>query len=143
MGDLLGAAASYLMIVLILMLMGQFIVQIGRMKRETLMGFGRVALYTGLFALAKYGLMMFFRRAATGAGKMITFADIVDQRVFSHIFSPILERFGIPEKEREYTMRFYLTGITAMVMEWIKNDCRESDEEICRIIVHCVDGRNM
>lgn len=87
MGDLLGAAASYLMIVLILMLMGQFIVQIGRMKRETLMGFGRVALYTGLFALAEYGLMMFFRRAATGAGKMITLGDIVDQRMFSHVFS--------------------------------------------------------
>ena len=49
----------------------------------------------------------------------------------------------IPEKEREYTMRFYLTGITAMVMEWIKNDCRESDEDMCRIIVRCVDGRNM
>lgn len=69
--------------------------------------------------------------------------DNVYERMFSHIFSPILERFGVPEKEREYTMRFYLTGITAMVMEWIKNDCRESDEDMCRIIVRCVDGRNM
>lgn len=69
--------------------------------------------------------------------------DNVYERMFSHIFSPILERFNIPETEREYTMRFYLTGITAMVMEWIKNDCRESDEDICRIIVRCVDGRNM
>lgn len=69
--------------------------------------------------------------------------DNVYERMFSHIFSPILERFNIPETEREYTMKFYLTGITAMVMEWIKNDCRESDEDICRIIVRCVDGRNM
>ena len=67
----------------------------------------------------------------------------VYRKMFDHIFSPILERFNIPETEREYTMKFYLTGITAMVMEWIKNDCRESDEDICRIIVRCIDGRNM
>lgn len=68
--------------------------------------------------------------------------DNVYERMFSHIFSPILERFGIPEMEREYTMRFYLTGITAMVMEWLNNDCRESDEDMCRIIIRCIDGRN-
>lgn len=66
----------------------------------------------------------------------------VYERMFSYIFSPILERFCIPETEREYTMRFYLTGITAMVMEWIKNDCRESDEDMCRIISDCIYGRN-
>ena len=66
--------------------------------------------------------------------------DNVYERMFSNIFSPILERFNIPLNEREYTMRFYLTGITAMVMEWLKNDCRESAEDICRIIIRCVNA---
>lgn len=68
--------------------------------------------------------------------------DNVYERMFSHVFSPILERFSIPANEREYTMKFYLTGITAMVMDWLKNDCRESDEDICRIIIRCIDGRS-
>ena len=68
--------------------------------------------------------------------------DNVYERMFFHIFNPILERFNIPANEREYTMKFYLTGITAMVMDWLKNDCRESDEDICRIIIRCIDGRN-
>lgn len=69
--------------------------------------------------------------------------DNVYERMFSNIFSPILERFNIPLNEREYTMRFYLTGITAMVMEWLKNDCREPAEDICRIIIRCVDARKI
>jgi len=68
--------------------------------------------------------------------------DNVYERMFSHVFSPILERFNIPANEREYTMKFYLTGITAMVMDWLNNDCRESDEDMCRIIIRCIDGRN-
>ncbi len=68
--------------------------------------------------------------------------DNVYERMFCYIFNPILERFNIPETEREYTMKFYLTGITAMVMDWIKNDCRESDEDMCRIISGCIYGRN-
>jgi len=68
--------------------------------------------------------------------------DNVYERMFFHIFNPILERFNIPSNEREYTMKFYLTGITAMVMDWLKNDCRESDEDMCRIISDCIYGRS-
>ena len=39
-------------------------------------------------------------------------------------------------------LKFYLTGITAVVMEWLKNDCKDSIEEISRIIIQCVIGQN-
>ncbi len=66
----------------------------------------------------------------------------VYNKMFEFIFNPVLERFSFPESDREYVMKFYLTGITAIVMEWLKNDCRESIEEISRIIIQCVIGQN-
>ena len=58
------------------------------------------------------------------------------------IFNPVLERFNFPESDREYVLKFYLTGITAIVMEWLKNDCNISIEDINRIIIQCVIGQN-
>ena len=66
----------------------------------------------------------------------------VYNKMFKFIFNPILERFSFPEKDREYVLKFYLTGITAIVMEWLKNDCNESIEDISRIIIQCVIGQN-
>ena len=68
--------------------------------------------------------------------------DKVYNKMFEFIFNPVLERFSFPKTDREYVMKFYLTGITAVVMEWLKNDCRESIEEISRIIIQCVIGQN-
>ncbi len=66
----------------------------------------------------------------------------VYNKMFKFIFNPILERFSFPEKDRKYVLKFYLTGITAIVMEWLKNDCNESIEDISRIIIQCVIGQN-
>lgn len=63
-------------------------------------------------------------------------------RLFKYIFNPILSRFDFPEKERHYVMRFYLTGIFAVVMQWIEEDCEKPDEEIAQIITTCVLGKN-
>lgn len=62
------------------------------------------------------------------------------EEMFRQVFDPILERFQVPEKDRHYTMTFYLHGITALVMEWLKNDCRESTEEIADIIMRNIAG---
>ena len=58
--------------------------------------------------------------------------------MFTHIFSPILARFNVPEKERTYIMKFYLTGIFAIVMEWLDKDCADDINEITKIIIDCV-----
>ena len=56
----------------------------------------------------------------------------VYERMFLHIFNPVLARFHFPEKERSYVMKFYLSGITAIVMEWLDNDCTDSVEDIIK-----------
>ena len=60
--------------------------------------------------------------------------------MFTHIFNPILARFRVPEKEREYIMKFYLTGIFAIVMEWLDKDCEDDINDIIKIIIDCVMG---
>lgn len=65
----------------------------------------------------------------------------VYKKMFLHIFDPILSRFEFPEKERTYVMKFYLSGITAIVMEWLDGNCQNSIEEITKIIVDCTIGK--
>ena len=67
--------------------------------------------------------------------------DRVYQRMFEHIFSPILERFSFPLQTRSYVMKFYLMGITAIVMEWVKKGCEDSVEEIGGVIIQCILGK--
>ena len=62
----------------------------------------------------------------------------VYNRMFEFIFKPILQRFNIPQSHQKYMMKFYLTGITAIVMEWIDNDCKEEIDTISNIIIECV-----
>ena len=61
-------------------------------------------------------------------------------RMFEHIFNPILERFHVPEKERAYVMKFYLTGVFAIVMEWLDKNCSDDIETVTRVITDCVMG---
>ena len=60
--------------------------------------------------------------------------------MFTHIFNPILTRFRVPEKERAYIMKFYLTGIFAVVLEWLDMDCEDDINDIIKIIIDCVMG---
>ena len=66
--------------------------------------------------------------------------DKVYDRMFNHIFSPILSRFHFPEKEKAYVMKFYLSGITAIVMEWVNKNCLDDIDTIIKIITNCVIG---
>lgn len=67
------------------------------------------------------------------------FEDIF-RRLFRNVLDPILARFDYPVRDREYVLRFYLNGINAVVVQWLKEDCRRSVEEITRIIQECVFG---
>jgi AcrR family transcriptional regulator len=67
----------------------------------------------------------------------------VYEKMFRYIFNPVLERFSFPENERKYIMKFYLTGITAVVAEWLDNDCRDSMEMISQVILKCIINRQI
>ena len=66
--------------------------------------------------------------------------DEVYVRMFKHIFNPILERFNVPETERTYVMKFYLTGVFAIVMEWLDKNCSDDMETVIKVIADCVMG---
>jgi len=38
-------------------------------------------------------------------------------------------------------MMFYLNGITAIIMEWLKDGCSKSIEDISAIIQSCIYGK--
>ena len=66
--------------------------------------------------------------------------DSVYGRMFEYIFNPILERFHVAEKERSYIMKFYLTGVYAIAMEWLDKNCSDDIETIIKVITDCVMG---
>ena len=66
--------------------------------------------------------------------------DSVYGRMFEYIFNPILERFHVPGNERSYTMKFYLTGVYAIAMEWLDKNCSDDIETIIKVITDCVMG---
>lgn len=68
--------------------------------------------------------------------------DVFFERLFENIFRPILDRFNYPSEEQKYVIMFYLDGLTAIVREWLKDDCSKSIGEIEAIIRYCIFGRD-
>ncbi len=71
--------------------------------------------------------------------KTLGFEDVY-KRMFEHIFNPILDRFHYPTSDRPYVMMYYLNGINAIILEWLKNGCDRSISEISEIISVCIYG---
>lgn len=62
-------------------------------------------------------------------------------KMFHYVFTPILDRYGIPEQDRHYIMAFYIQGLMAIISEWLKNDCTDSIAYIIEMIQRCVKRR--
>lgn len=56
----------------------------------------------------------------------------------NYILNPILDRFNIFGKERNYLITFYINGIMAIIKEWINTDCKDQINDIEDIIIKCV-----
>lgn len=69
------------------------------------------------------------------------FEDVY-KRMFDNIFNPILERFNYPSGNRQYVMMYYLNGINAIILEWLRNGCDKSIQEISEIISICIYGKD-
>lgn len=59
-------------------------------------------------------------------------------RMFRHVFTPILDRYQVPIEDRRYMMAFYIQGMMAIITEWLKDDCKDSMEHIMAVIQRCV-----
>ena len=73
--------------------------------------------------------------------KTLGFEDVY-KRMFENIFNPILARFHYPSEMRQYVMMYYLNGINAIIVEWLKNGCDKSIDEISKIIAICIYGKD-
>ncbi len=61
--------------------------------------------------------------------------------LFRHIITPILDRYGVPQQDRAYLMAFYLHGLMAIIMEWLKGDCTDPVEHVASVIQQGVRRR--
>ena len=64
----------------------------------------------------------------------------INSRMFENIFCPILNRFHYPANDMNYIMMYYLNGLNAIIIEWLKDDCNKSMKGIIEIINICVYG---
>lgn len=55
--------------------------------------------------------------------------DILDQ---------ILARHQVPEEDRGYMLSFYIEGTMGIVKRWLLSDCRESVDDIARIMMNVI-----
>lgn len=65
-------------------------------------------------------------------------SDKTYKRMLEHVFLPILERLQVPETNRKYILAFYMSGLIAILSEWLRNDCEDPIEHICTIMEECV-----
>lgn len=55
-----------------------------------------------------------------------------------YVLTPILNRFQVPVDDQKYVMRFYISGLMAILDEWLKDDCKDSMEHMISVIQLCV-----
>jgi len=77
---------------------------------------------------------------ALAQNKILGFEDVY-KRMFEYIFNPILDRFHYPIDMRQYVMMYYLNGINAIILEWLRCGCDKSIKEISQIISVCIYGK--
>lgn len=59
---------------------------------------------------------------------------------YAQVLAPILERYGVKEEERKYVLAYYLSGMHALIIQWIKGGCRESPQYIAELLVKYTPG---
>lgn len=60
------------------------------------------------------------------------------QRMFKHILKPVMNRYGVAERDQRYMMAFYIHGIIAIVEEWLEADCADSIDFLVSLIQRCI-----
>ena len=64
--------------------------------------------------------------------------DNAYEKMFKYIFTPVLERYGVPENERKYRMAFYINGLMGIIKEWLRRSCADPIEQIISVMQKCV-----
>ncbi len=63
----------------------------------------------------------------------------MDKRLIENVFVPIYAKNGVTDKKIvEYMSHYFISGVTAITMEWVKRGCEDDILFICEIISICV-----
>lgn len=57
---------------------------------------------------------------------------------YTKYFAPIMKRFGLSEEESRYKMSFYLNGMFAVIIDWIKKDCKDDIDFMAKLLRSCI-----
>ena len=58
-----------------------------------------------------------------------------------HVLTPILDRFQVPPDDQPYMLSFYIGGLTALLREWLQNDCQKPIKDLTALIQTCIPGK--
>jgi len=58
--------------------------------------------------------------------------------MYNQLFSPLMEKFNIPEKNKKYILKFFMAGINAIIIAWLEQGCKESIEDMADLIYQYV-----
>ena len=55
-----------------------------------------------------------------------------------HVLTPILNRFRVPPEDQNYVMQYHISGLMAIINEWLRNDCKDEVEHLVSVIRLCI-----
>ncbi len=63
----------------------------------------------------------------------------MDKQLIEKIFVPIYAKNGVTDKRIvEYMSRYFMSGVTAITMEWVRQGCEDDILFLCEVISICV-----
>lgn len=79
-------------------------------------------------------------RAAVEQASVLRMQDAYRQ-LNRHVLTPILDRYQVPRADQTYLMRFFISGLMAIIDEWVQDDCRNSVEHVIDVMQMCIARR--
>lgn len=79
-------------------------------------------------------------RAAVEQASVLRMQDAYRQ-LNRHVLTPVLDRYQVPRADQTYLMRFFISGLMAIIDEWVQDDCRDSVEHVIDVMQMCIARR--
>lgn len=65
------------------------------------------------------------------------------ERMFKDIFTPILIRFGLEERWHKYLTDYYMSGLSSIILDWVRDECTIPISELADFIQGIVERKGM
>lgn len=62
--------------------------------------------------------------------------------LYNDLFSVILEKYGVPEDEKEYIFSFFSFGLVAIIQKWIERGCVDDINKVATFMKDLVGYKN-